>query len=171
METKTIKYTWLNRLSYDDRQRIVTYYLEGYGLDRIGKTFGVTASTIEYHLKIANVFIPYKRPTLYGKITKEQERKEQANTQRDLVASKFNLDTKKEYHNSYGEKCLMPKSYLRYLQEAKRLARKNKEIKKEPESKGFIIKISLLTNEIMYKQDFFSKEQYPMFISTSIFSY
>lgn len=166
--TKKIKYTWLNRLSYDDRQRIVNYYLEGYGLDRLGKTFGVTASTVEYHLKIANVFIPYKRPTLYGKIKKEEKRKEQANTQRDLVAPKFNLDTKQSYEDDRGEKCLMPRDYAYYIEKAARLARKYIQERQEIEQpKGFIVRVSLITNEIIYKQDFFSKEQYPMFVASN----
>lgn len=170
--TRKIKYTWANRLSYEDRRRVVNYYLEGYGLYRIGETFGVTASTIEYHLKAANVFIPYKRPTLFGTIQKELERKQEVNKIRTLVAPRYNFDNKYSYENEFGERCFMPKSYARYLQGAQRLAAKNNVKKEIPESTGFVIRVSLITSETIYKQDFFRNEEYPMFIaSNSLISY
>ncbi len=60
--TKTHK-LWENRLSFETRHKFIDYYNEGYAIYKIAKTFQVTAGTVEYHLRVAKVYIPGRQPT------------------------------------------------------------------------------------------------------------
>lgn len=151
--TKKIKYTWLKLLSYEDRQRIVGYYLEGYGLYRIGETFGVTASTIEYHLKNANVFIPYKRPTLFHHIQEEVDRKQKQVAIKTLN-SYLPQDSSTHYFDEKGDRYPRPKSYAQLLRQSRYIQSKKPVIKvEEPkQDKGFLIRVSLSTGTCIIQE-------------------
>lgn len=123
METqKKLKYRWENKLSYEDRQKVISYYLEGYGLYHIGITFGVTASTIEYHLKNANVFIPYKKPTLFGN-QNPIKKKPRISIKRNLTFS-LPKDNDKNWYDEYGNKYSYTKAYKYYRDAQRALERK-----------------------------------------------
>lgn len=66
--TRTIKYTWQNRLSIDDKVTIASLYLQGYAIFNIAESFTVTPSTIQYHLQVMGVYSKNKRPTLWNRI-------------------------------------------------------------------------------------------------------
>lgn len=152
METlqRKTKYTWPNRLSYQDRIDVVILYLEGWGLYRIGRTFGVSASTVEYHLKNANVFTPNKRPTLFGTIKRTS-----VIVKRTLVAN-HNLDTDTHYFNDRGEKISNPKSYKQLRCRAARVEAKKKKSQlinqpQSPSSNSFVIRVNLRTGATILK--------------------
>jgi hypothetical protein len=147
--TKIVKYEWANKLSYFDRQQVVSYYLQGYGLYHIGISFGVSTSTIEYHLKKANVFIPRKKPTLFGNQNPIIRRVPKIN--RTLVARP--IDDSKYYFDEYGDRYNRPKSYIQLLKQYKNYCRKHPIIKRNiPESYGFVLKVSL-TSDVYLQRD------------------
>lgn len=57
---------WQAHLSFENRLKFIDYYKEGYAVYKIAKTFQVTAGTVEYHLRVAQVYIPGKKPTKRG---------------------------------------------------------------------------------------------------------
>ena len=147
MEMKTPKYEWYNKLSNDDRHRVVIHYLEGYGLYHIAMTYGVTTSTIEYHLKKANVFVPHKKPTLFGDTNPIVKR--EINLKRYLSV-KVPEDDKKFWYDEFGEKYHWPKSYKQLVRTYKNYQRNHPTIKREePQSNGFLIKVSFKTNTVI----------------------
>lgn len=144
MITKT-KYEWQNKLSFNDRLWIVRYYLEGYGLFHIASVYGVTTSTVEYHLKKASVFIPNKKPTLFGNVNPIQKRR--VIIQRTLTQV-YPMDDPTHYYDEYGYKYLRPKSYKQLLNDARKIERLRRATYVKPqeqESTGFLIKVDLHT--------------------------
>jgi hypothetical protein len=146
-----IKYEWPNKLSFEDRLWIVRYYLEGYGLFHIATVYGVTTSTIEYHLKKANVFTPYKKPTLYGNVNPIPKRV--IVIQRTL-ANIAPIDNNKYYYDDLGERYRRPKTYKQIVNEYNRIQRLKRAQQgiqpQQEESKGFLIRVSLTTGHVEY---------------------
>lgn len=148
--TKKTKYRWENRLSYNDRSNIVGYYLEGYGLDRIGKTFGVTASTIEYHLKAADVFVPFRRPTLFKVIPAAQNRPCQT-VVHTLVARPVDTDT--HYFDEFGERYNRPKSYQQIMRQQMSIQARKPKVKKVviEDNHHFLIRVNMNTGTVIQR--------------------
>lgn len=178
METlnRKIKYTWPNKLSYEDRQRVVSYYLEGYGLYRIGQTFGVSTTTIEYHLKVANVFTPYKKPTLFGTIQSETIKRNQPRINRSLALF-FCSDTDTHYYDEFGEKYSRPKSYVQIVRHLATVqANKKVETTQQDDTnqKPFILRVHIPTGTVIERKNGYyeisRREQTCSATSNSIYS-
>lgn len=114
------KYTWPNRLSYDDRKLIVQYYLQGHCVNKIREAFNTTQTTIEYHLMKANVYEKHRKPFATGIIvrhTPQPIRSLAFHTPRKLVTK---TDNDECYYDEYGNKYKkIKKSYADYLKEEK----------------------------------------------------
>lgn len=61
------RYQWENKLSLENRRKLVQWYIEGYAINKIAFTLHLRQPTIQYHLKAAGVYKPNKRPTLWNK--------------------------------------------------------------------------------------------------------
>lgn len=66
-----VKYTWLNRLSYKDREEIVRLYIQGHAILAIAKAFSSTQCTVKYHLRAAGVWIAWQKPNMKQKIERK----------------------------------------------------------------------------------------------------
>ncbi len=147
--TKKPKYEWYNKLSTRDRQHVVQLYLQGYGLYRIGVTFGVTPSTIEYHLKKADVFTPGRKPTLFGS-NSPIEVKKPIFVERTLTH--WCIDDETHYYDNVGARYQRPKDYKQILRQSVKNHKNNTPIKNEqPVSQSFLVKVSLSHNVCVSK--------------------
>lgn len=119
METQQPKYTWENRLSYEDREAIIDFYKKGFAVFKIATAFSSTPSTIEYHLNKAQVLYPLRKPFAVGIIVrpmkKESVRSIVFPSRRRLVTK---LDDNVHYYDEYGFEYKQPtKNYKDYLRE------------------------------------------------------
>jgi len=151
------KYEWPNKLSFDDRACVVRYYLQGYGLFHIAETYGVSTTTIEYHLKKAQVFIPNKKPTLFGNVNPIQKKAPVVKRTLAVIAPSDNRDY---YFDEFGERYRRPLTYTQIMRRQANIQRLKKAIadrqpkQEEQKSTGFLVRVSLTTgNTIVRTQD------------------
>ena len=159
MGTINPKYSWENRLSFEDRAAIVDYYNKGYAVFTIMQAFKTTQTTVEYHLMKAGVFATFRKATRKGPI--EIKRTPQIRSITFSVTKKLNdnKDTEQFYFDEYGEKYKKPlKKYADYLNEARRvrdIKRSNHKIKNRGAGDTFkpMIRVNLNTGQTkVYKQ-------------------
>ena len=115
---RTTKYSWLNKLSKQERIDIVNFYLQGFPVFRISKAFCVAPSTIEHHLMKAQVLVAGRKPFAKGKVVRnniEAFRGLTIPAQKHLVTK---IDNDKIYYDEYGYAYKQSnKSYRDYLKE------------------------------------------------------
>lgn len=76
--TRTIKYSWTkrvngiaiggNKLSLDDKAKILSLYLQGYAVYNIANAFNVTPTTIQYQLEVMGVYVKNSKPSIRNQL-------------------------------------------------------------------------------------------------------
>ncbi len=129
-------YQWENKLSLDDRKRLVGWYQEGYAIRNIAMTLRLTIPTVQYHLKAAGAFVPNKRPVLWNKSINVPKREPLLQSRR-LTLNEVVLVDKLALHSlaHLGKEELrqikfesnMPKSYREYVEQEKQRREQRKQ--------------------------------------------
>lgn len=118
---------WENQLSFETRQKFITYYQEGYAIYKIASSHQVTAGTVEYHLRNAGVYLPGKKPTKRGiEIPGTEKVLPTSHGLSSIVINFYKPKNRLEQVTENEDRRTMrmqksfPKSYREYLERAKK---------------------------------------------------
>lgn len=126
---KQRQYIWENKLSLNDRRLIIQWYQKGYAVKKIADTLHLKPPTIQYHLKVAGVFQPNKKPTKWGeniKLKKSVFQPERSlfqptsQTTIIVIGRKLYPHETAEAAKTFQMIQNFPRNYIEYLERAKK---------------------------------------------------